>query len=153
MLGLDREGTPLFAKIDPNVKRTTCFIAVCVLALSALMQAVYLIVRAWNPTVLWGNLLGAFVAVLNFFLMGLTIQRSLTYEPEDAKKLVRVSQSGRMLMVLAFCAIGAAVPIFDLLAVLVPLIFPRIGTMLWPLVDKGDGKTWTAEPYLEDEDD
>ena len=136
MLGLKREGTFLFAKIDPNVKRTTRFIAACVLVLSALMQAVYLIVGAWKSTVLWGNLLGAFVAVLNFFLMGLTIQRSLGYEPEDAKKYIRVSQSLRMLMVLAFCAIGAAAPIFDLFAVVVPLVFPRIGTMLWPKLDK-----------------
>lgn len=126
----------MLAKIDPTVKRMTGYIAACVLVLSALMEAVYLVIGAWDPTVLWGNLLGGAVAVLNFFLMGLTIQRSLTFSEEDAKKLIRVSQSLRMLMILVFCAIGAAAPCFDLLAVALPQFFPRIGTMLWPKLEK-----------------
>lgn len=123
-------------RIDPNVKRTTGFIALCVIVLSLLMQAVYLIVRAWNPTVLWGNLFGAAVAVLNFFLMGLTVQHSLTMSPEDAKRFMRVSQSLRMVMMLALCAVAAAIPSVDLLAMVLSLLFPRIGTMLWPLIEK-----------------
>ena len=126
----------MLARIDPTVRRMTGYIAACVLVLSALMEAVYLVIGAWDMTVLWGNLLGAAVAVLNFFLMGLTIQRSLKLSQEDAKKFIQVSQSLRMLMVLVFCAIGAAVPVFDLLAVLLPQFFPRIGTMLWPKISK-----------------
>lgn len=126
----------MLSKIDPTVKRMTVYIAACVLVLSLMMQAVYLVIGAWNVTVLLGNLLGAFAAVLNFFLMGLTIQRSLTFAEEDAKKFIRVSQSLRMLMILVFCAIGAAMPCFDLLAVILPQFFPRIGTMLWPRFEK-----------------
>lgn len=126
----------MLSKIDPTVKRMTVYIAACVLVLSLMMQAVYLVIGAWNVTVLLGNLLGAFAAVLNFFLMGLTIQRSLTFAEEDAKKFIRVSQSLRMLMILVFCAIGAALPCFDLLAVILPQFFPRIGTMLWPRFEK-----------------
>ena len=126
----------MLSKIDPTVKRMTAYIAACVLVLSLMMQAVYLVIGAWNATVLWGNLLGAFVAVLNFFLMGLTIQKSLTFSEEDAKKFIRVSQSLRMLMILVFCAIGAALACFDLLAVVLPQFFPRIGTMLWPKFEK-----------------
>ena len=77
-------GRRLLSKIDPTVKRMTCYIAACVLVLSLLMEAVYLILGAWEMPVLWGNLLGAFAAVLNFFLMGLTIQRSLRFSEEDA---------------------------------------------------------------------
>ncbi|MCH5285866.1 MAG: ATP synthase subunit I [Christensenellaceae bacterium] len=127
----------MLERIDPTVKRMTCYIAACALVLSALMEAVYLVIGAWNMTVLWGNLLGAAVAVLNFFLMGLTIQRSLGLSEEDAKKFIRVSQSLRMLMILVVCAIGAAIPaVFDLLAVVLPQFFPRIGTMLWPKFEK-----------------
>ena len=126
----------MLSKIDPTVRRMTVYIAACVLVLSAMMQAVYLVIRAWNATVLWGNLLGAFAAVLNFFLMGLTVQRSLSLSPEDAKKFIRGSQSLRLLMQFAFCAIGAAAPVFDLLAVVIPLLFPRIGMMLWPKFDR-----------------
>lgn len=126
----------MLAKIDPTVKRMTGYIAVCTLVLSVLMEAVYLVIGAWSFTVLWGNLLGAFVAVLNFFLMGLTVQRSLTMEPDDAKKFMRVSQSMRMLMILAFCVVCAALPATDLLAMLLTQFFPRIGTMLWPKFEK-----------------
>ena len=126
----------MLSKIDPTVRRMTVYIAACVLVLSAMMQVVYLVIRAWNATVLWGNLLGAFAAVLNFFLMGLTIQKSLSFSEEDAKKFIRVSQSLRMLMILVFCAIGAALPCFDLLAVVLPQFYPRIGTMLWPKFER-----------------
>ena len=126
----------MLERIDPTVRRMTRYIAICVLVLSVLMEAVYLIVGAWNGTVLAGNLLGAVAAVLNFFLMGLTIQHSLALSQEDAKKFIQVSQSLRMLMILAFCAVGAAVSVFDLLAVLLPQFFPRIGTMLWPKISR-----------------
>lgn len=130
-------GNRLLAKIDPTVKRMTVYIAVCTLVLSVLMEAVYLVIGAWVWTVLFGNLLGAAVAVLNFFLMGLTIQHSLSLSEEDAKKFIRVSQSLRMLMILVVCAIGAAVPAaFELLAVVLPQFFPRVGTMLWPKFEK-----------------
>ena len=128
----------MLSKIDPTVRRMTGYIAACVLVLSALMEAVYLVIGAWDLTVLWGNLLGAATAVLNFFLMGLTIQHSLSLSQEDAKKFIQVSQSLRMLMILVLCAIGAALPAFDLLAVVVPQFFPRVGTMLWPKLNKGE---------------
>lgn len=129
-------GNRLLAKIDPTVKRMTIYIAVCALVLSVLMEAVYLVIGAWNFEVLWGNLLGAFVAVLNFFLMGLTIQRSLTLAPDDAKKFMHVSQSLRMLMIVVVCIICAVLLMPDLLAMLLPLFFPRVGTMLWPKLEK-----------------
>lgn len=136
-------------RIDPTVKRTTAYIAACELTLSALMEAVFLVLRAWNVTVLWGNLLGAGVAVLNFFLMGLSVQRAVRLSEEDAKKLLRASQSLRLLMLLALCAVGAALPAFDLIAMLIPLFFPRVGMTLWPRVEKrwglGDG-TGGASP-------
>ena len=126
----------MLAKIDPTVKRMTIYIAVCTLVLSVLMEAVYLVIGAWDFEVLWGNLLGAFVAVLNFFLMGLSIQRSLTLAPEDAKKFMRLSQSLRMLMIIVFCVVCAVLPMTDLVAMLVSQFFPRIGTMLWPKFEK-----------------
>lgn len=129
----------MLAKIDPTVKRMTIYIAVCTLVLSVLMEAVYLVIGAWHFGVLWGNLMGVFVAVLNFFLMGLSIQRSLTLAPEDASKFMRLSQSLRLLMILVFGAVCAVLPMADLLAMLLPQFFPRIGTMLWPRFEKRFG--------------
>ncbi len=123
-------------KVDPTVRRESLYIAAVTVLLSAVMQAVYLIIGQWNVTVLLGNLLGGFAAVLNFFLMGLTVQKVLGMEEKDARTRIRTSQHLRMLMLAIFAVIGAAVPCFDLLATLLPLLFPRIGVTLRPLMDK-----------------
>ena len=65
-----------------------------------------------------------------FFLMGLTVQKAVVKEEKDAKNLMRASQSLRLIMLLCFCAIGAAVPAFNLMATLIPLLFPRLGVFL-----------------------
>lgn len=117
--------------------KETRYIAITVLILSALMQAVFLIIGQWNYTVLLGNLYGAVIAVGNFFLMGLTVQKCLTMEPDDAKKRMKLSQQGRLLMLLVFCMIGAALPWLNTIALLVPQFFPRIGVTVRGLTMKG----------------
>lgn len=117
-------------KVDPTVRKETLFIAWVVLILSILMQSVFLILGKWDYTVLLGNLLGAALAVGNFFLMGLTVQKCLGMEPEDAKKRMKFSQQMRYLMMVIVCVIGAALPCFNTVAVLVPQFFPRIGVTI-----------------------
>ena len=126
----------MFKKVDPTVMKETRFIALIVLILSALMQAVFLVIGKWDYTVLLGNLYGAAVAVGNFFLMGLTVQHCLTLEPDDAKKKMKLSQQGRLLMLLVLCMIGAALPCFNTVALLVPQFFPRIGVTIRGLTMK-----------------
>lgn len=123
-------------KIDPTVQRETTFIAGVVLIASAIMEVVFLLLGAWDWTVLWGNLLGAAAAVLNFFLMGLTIQRALGKGEEDARKQMKASQSLRLLMLLLVAVLGATVDCFHLVAVLVPMLFPRIGVSIRALQNK-----------------
>lgn len=124
-------------KIDPTVRRETVYIAAWVIIFSALMEAVFLVGRWWDYTVLFGNLLGAFTAVLNFFLMGLTVQKALGKEEKEARDLVKLSQTLRMFMQLAFAAVGFLIPsVFNVIAVLIPLLFPRIAIMLRPLFNK-----------------
>ena len=130
----------LLDRMDPTVKKETGYIAVCVAVLTVLMEAVFLVLGYWDITVLWGGLLGAFIAILNFLLMGLTVQKAVGQEERDAKNLMRGSQSLRMLMQLALCAIGAALPCFHLVAVLVPLLFPRLGVMLRSLTLKKEAQ-------------
>ncbi len=120
----------LFKKVDPTVRKETRFIAVVVLILSALMQAVFLIIGKWDYPVLLGNLYGAAIAVGNFFLMGLTVQHCLTLEPDDAKKKMKLSQQGRLLMLLVLCMIGAALSCFNTIALLIPQFFPRLGVTI-----------------------
>ena len=65
------------AKLDPAVKKETAYIAVWVLSLSLVMEAVFLLLGKWEPSVLWGNLIGAAVAIGNHFLLAVTVARAL----------------------------------------------------------------------------
>lgn len=129
----------MLKRIDPTVRQETLFIAACVAVMTALMEAVFLLAGFWDMTVLWGGLLGAFAATLNFFLMGMTVQKAVVKEEKDAKNLMRASQSLRLMMLLGFCALGAAVPVFNLVATLIPLLFPRIGVFLRGFMLKKQG--------------
>ena len=72
------------SKVDPIVKKETLWICACVLVGSMLMQAVFLLLQRWDVTVLLGNLLGAALAVGNFFLMSLDVQKAV--ESDDPQK-------------------------------------------------------------------
>lgn len=113
-------------KIDATVLRETAYIAAWAVILSAVMQAVFLVGGWWDYTVLFGNLLSGICAVLNFFLMGLTVQKAITKEEKDAKNTMRLSQSLRTLFLFAIMAVGVSLPYFNMWSVLIPLIFPRI---------------------------
>ena len=120
----------MFKKVDPAVRTETQFIAGVVLVLSALMQIVFVVLGEWDYTVLLGNLLGAALAVGNFFLMGLTVQKVVGLNEGDAKKKLQLSMQLRLIMMLIVCVIGAALTCFQTIAVLVPQFLPRIGVTI-----------------------
>ena len=123
-------------KIDPTVLKETGYIAAMVFIFSLALQSVFLIIGKWDYTVLTGNLLGFVAAVGNFFLMGLSVQSSLGKEEKDAKNLMKLSQSLRLLLIFVIALIGYLVPVFNTIAVLIPLLFPRIAVALRPLFMK-----------------
>lgn len=123
-------------KIDRTVLTETGYIALSVLILSALMQAVFLAVGAWDGAVLLGNLLGGAAAITNFFLMGLTVQAATAKDEKSAKAAMRSSQSLRTVFLFAAAALGVLLPCFDTIASLLPLFFPRIAIFFRPLVGR-----------------
>ena len=123
-------------KIDTVVIKETIYIAYFVIILSIAMEAVFLILRKWDVTVLLGNILSASAAVLNFLFMGITVQNAVMKDEKDAKTAVKASQSLRTFFLFTVAAIGALVPIFNIWSSLIPLLFPRIAIMFRPLFDK-----------------
>lgn len=125
-------------KIDKTVIKETKYIALFVLILSVLMQSVFLIIGRWHYFVLLGNIWGAAVAIANFFVMGLFVQKAVTQDEKDAKQTIRASQSLRMVGVFILVVVG--ILIFKQtptrVAILIPLIFPRIAIMLRPFINK-----------------
>ena len=123
-------------KIDKVVLKETKYIALFTIILSVLMQSVFLIIGKWTIAHLLGNILGAFAAVLNFFLMGITVQNAVVKEEKEAKDLMKISHTLRLFMMFFFALIGYLVPVFNLLAVIIPYLFPRIGVMIRAFIVK-----------------
>ena len=123
-------------KIEPTIIKETLYILVCVVIFSAIMESVFLIIHRWDYTVLLGNLLTGFVVTLNFFLMGLGVQKSLEKDEKEAKKVIRLSQIYRYLILIVFLVIGVVFSCFNNWAVFIPVVFPRIAVAIRPLIDK-----------------
>ena len=127
------------SKIDDTVRRETVYIAVWVLILSVVMQAVFLVVGQWKVSVLLGNVLSAAAAIANFLFMGITIQKAVDKKQKDAAQMMKFSQTARLFMQFALAAVG--VLFFNPIASVVPLFFPRIAVAFRPYIgNKNDSK-------------
>ena len=126
----------MMRKIDKTVIKETIYIAVFTFILSMLMESVFLIIHKWDYTVLLGNALGYIAVVLNFFLMGLTVQKAVGLSEENAKTRVKFSQMMRLFMLAAFAFVAGLSKHFSLIAFVIPLIFPRIAIFFRPYFDK-----------------
>ena len=78
-------------------------------------------------TVLLAGFIGGMVAVLNFFLMGLTVQKIVSMEDDkQAAAKMKASYSQRMMLQLIWGVLAIAVPCFQFVAGILPLLFPNI---------------------------
>lgn len=123
-------------KLDPVIRKEVTRVALGTLVLSVVMELVFVLLKRWDYTVLLGNLLGAFAAVLNFFLMCITVTSCLSLEKDKAALKLRSSQFGRLLLMGAFLALAALLPCFNLIAAALPLLFPSIVIIFLRLTGK-----------------
>lgn len=130
--------------IQPAVKKETRRIAVYTAAGVVVMFAVFAVLHAVMPekipfdyTVILGGIIGGLVAVLNFFLMGLTVQNvASTTDEELARKKMKGSYSQRMLLQMVWGIVAIAAPCFQFVAGLLPLLFPSVGIKLMGIIKK-----------------
>ena len=124
-------------KLDPTVKKETLYIGAWTLILALLMHAVFLLLGKWSLPVLWGSLLSVSAGILNFLLLGISVQRAVAMADEkDAKTALRLSWILRTLLLFGVAVLGAVLSVFDLWATVIPLFFPRFAILLRPLFPK-----------------
>ncbi|HAJ73431.1 MAG TPA: hypothetical protein DCM49_01395, partial [Lachnospiraceae bacterium] len=71
------------------------------------------------------------VAVLNFFMMALMVQKAASMDDQDKVKLtVRSSYTQRLAMQIIWMIIAIAAPCFQFIAGILPLLFPSLGIKL-----------------------
>ena len=125
-------------KTAPAIRRETKYIMIAEIIGVAAMLIVFgighLIIPDKIPfgiTVILGGLVGGFVAVLNFFLMGITVQKVSSAENEElGRRLMKASYSRRMLMQMAWVVIAIVAPCFQFAAGIIPLLFPSAAAKL-----------------------
>ena len=126
--------------MDPAVKKETLYITVWVVLLSLVEEAVFLLIRQWDLSVLFGNLGGAAVAVGNFFLMAMIVTKAVDKgKPDEAATRVKATATVRLLGCAAVCVILIAVLKTNVYATVIPLLFARIGIAFRPMIDRKRG--------------
>ena len=121
--------------VSPAVKQETMRIASGTAIGVVLMWVVFFFLHQVNPekipfdyTVFLGGAAGGCVAVLNFFFMGLAVQKAAAATDEDTARMrIKASYSQRMLIQMLWVILAIVAPCFHFVAGIVPLLFPGTG--------------------------
>ena len=115
-------------RIQPAVRKETEHVMVYTAAGVAVMWCVFLalhLVMPENYTVILGGLFGGAVAVLNFFLMGMAVQKAASETEEAAaKRWIQASYSQRNMMQMLWVILTIVLPCFQFVAGILPLLIP-----------------------------
>jgi len=114
-------------KVQETVKKETMHIAVGTLLLTAVMLLVFFVLGRLDQPVVLGALLGGGFAILNFFVLGLSVQKSVASgNVTRGKLMMTLSYSLRMLAMMGVVVLGLALPYFSWVTVVLPQLFPRL---------------------------
>lgn len=124
-----------FDRLQPAVRKETKRITAVTFSGVILMWVVFAVLHFATPesvpfdyTVILGGIGGGIIAVLNFFLMALTVQSVAAQTDEDtAKNQMKVSYRQRLLLQVVWMIAAMAAPCFQVVAGIAPLLFPSLG--------------------------
>ncbi len=124
-----------FGNVQEAVKKETKRVAAITVIGVALMWIVFGVLHIAVPekvpldyTVFLGGAVGGLVAVLNFFFMGLAVQKAASASDEDTARMnIKASYSQRMMLQMLWVILAIVAPCFHFVAGIVPLLFPGTG--------------------------
>ena len=141
-----------------EIKRIAIGTGVCDLILLAVLFILSLEgLLAFNYTVFLGILVGSCVAILNFTIMCLTIQKATGIDDQkQMKAFIQGSYNGRLMLQAGWVIVAILVPHFQVVASAAPLLFPNL-TIFYlqsrgKLVEPSDRKNPPADEQDEPED-
>lgn len=121
--------------VQPAVKKETKRIIKITIVGLILMWILFAVLHFAMPdkvpldyTVFLGGIGGGAVAVLNFFLMGLAVQKAASDSDEGTARMkLKASYSQRFLMQILWVILAIVAPCFHFVAGIAPLLFPGTG--------------------------
>ena len=121
--------------VQPAVKKETKRVVKITAVGLILMWILFAVLHFTMPdkvpldyTVFLGGIGGGAVAVLNFFLMGLAVQKAASASDEGTARMkLKASYSQRFLMQILRVILAIVAPCFHFVAGIAPLLFPGTG--------------------------
>ena len=129
--------------MDPVVKKETLYVAGVSAVICLIGQIIWRLFQPWDGSVLWGGVLGWAYGVVNFLLLGLTVQKAVGDGDQlTAKRRLQASHTMRMVLLVLVFILAFALPCFNwimtlLCAVLSPQLALRLGPFLRRDLRKG----------------
>ena len=125
----------LLKNVQPAVKKETKRVVMITGAGLILMWILFAILHYTMPdkvpfdyTVILGGIGGGMIAVLNFFLMGLAVQKAASATDEGTARMkLKASYSQRFMMMILWLIAAIVAPCFQFVAGIAPLLFPGTG--------------------------
>ena len=125
----------LLENVQPAVKKETKRVVMITGAGLILMWILFAILHFTMPdkvpfdyTVILGGIGGGMIAVLNFFLMGLAVQKAASATDEGTARMkLKASYSQRFMMMILWVIAAIVAPCFQFVAGIAPLLFPGTG--------------------------
>ena len=125
----------LLENVQPAVKKETKRVVMITGAGVILMWILFAILHFTMPdkvpfdyTVILGGIGGGVIAVLNFFLMGLAVQKAASATDEGTARMkLKSSYSQRFMMMILWVIAAIVAPCFQFVAGIAPLLFPGTG--------------------------
>ena len=125
----------LLKNVQPAVKKETKRVVMITGAGLILMWILFAILHYTMPdkvpfdyTVILGGIGGGVIAVLNFFLMGLAVQKAASATDEGTARMkLKASYSQRFMMMILWVIAAIVAPCFQFVAGIAPLLFPGTG--------------------------
>ena len=128
----------LLENVQPAVKKETKRVVMITGIGLVLMWILFAILHFAMPdkvpfdyTVFLGGIGGGVIAVLNFFLMGLAVQKAASATDEGTARMkLKASYSQRFMMMILWVIVAIVAPCFQFVAGIAPLLFPGTGLKL-----------------------
>ena len=131
-------------KVAPAVIKETKRVAVYSAAGLVIMWAgFYFLKWLWTdevPTdyrIYTSGIVAAVIAVLNFFIMGISVQKVSAEEDEKkARQIFKMFYTRRLLMQIVWMVVTIVVPCFYWASGIIPLLFPSAGIKIKGIIDQ-----------------
>ncbi len=111
------------------VFQETVVVALGEILCTALMIGIFALLGKYDLSVLLGGIAGCVISIANFFFMAVVVslatEKATHQDPEAGKKLIKGSYPVRFLILAVVLFACAKIKIFNVIALVLPLVFVR----------------------------